>query len=170
MIAVDGRSAETFGTAMRHGRQSPLKTEVVGLDVLVLTRTFDNCLLTGNMAALVRGCFLNLVVHLQASLFHLAYFDPLNSDAPSAGSKRYSRMAVPKVFINQHLDSHRGGIMRPRINYTLVYVKRGVSGLPFSGSKKILEESTREGGAHGIEELPPISRMTPQLRLLQPTF
>ena len=113
---------------MRPGRPSPFKTEVVALEVLLRTRPFDICLLTGNLAPLVRGCFLNLAVSLQASFFHLAYFDPLPSDAPSAGSKRYSRMTVPKVFIKRHLDSHRGGGIRPRFNYTLVYVKRGDSG------------------------------------------
>ena len=65
--------------------------------------------------------------------------------APSAVSKRYSRMAVPKVFINRHLDSHLGGIIRPCFNYTLVYVKRGIFCHAFTSKK--FKESMGERGS-----------------------
>ena len=56
---------------------------------------------------------------------HYSRFDHGACDASCAGPNRYSRMTVLKVFINRQLYPHRGGIIRPRINYTLVYVKRG---------------------------------------------
>ena len=55
-------------------------------------------------------------------------------------------MVAPKVFIKWHLDARRGGIIRPRFNYTLVYVKRGIFFARFRDQKK-LEESMGERGS-----------------------
>ena len=101
---------------------------------------------------------------------HYSRFDHGACDASCAGPNRYSRMTVLKVFINRQLYPHRGGIIRPRINYTLVYAKRGVLVDHFLVLKKILEESIGERGSHGRAELWHIFRIPPQVRLLQPTF
>ena len=100
---------------------------------------------------------------------HYSRFDPWSCDASCADPKRYSRMTVPKVFINRQLYSHRGGIIRPRINYTLVYVKRGVLVYHFLVAKKSWR-NLRGRGVHVRVAPSPIFHTAPQLRMVQPTF